>query len=74
VIDYRSESVVDAVHQISGRGVDLIVEVAPNANAGLDLDVLAPNGTIAVYASESDAPLPIRCARAWSKTSAVSSS
>lgn len=59
VINYRSESVVDAVHQISWRGVDLIVEVAPNANAELDLDVLAPNGTIAVYVSESDAPLPI---------------
>ncbi|HEY5821629.1 MAG TPA: NADPH:quinone reductase [Propionibacteriaceae bacterium] len=59
VINYRTESVAERVKAVSERGVDLVVEVAPLANLDVGLEVLAPNGTIAVYVSESDEPLPI---------------
>jgi NADPH:quinone reductase len=52
VVDYRSE---EAAGEIRGRvpeGVDIVVEVAPAANARLDADVLASNGTVAAYAAE----------------------
>lgn len=59
VVNYRTESVAERIEAISERGVDLVVEVAPEANLSTDLEVLAPNGTIAIYVSESDDPLPI---------------
>lgn len=59
VINYRTESVVDAVRAIRENGVDLIVEVAPEANLATDVEVLSPGGTIAIYVSESDDPLPV---------------
>jgi NADPH2:quinone reductase len=42
--------------------VDLVVEVNPNANAELDVAVLAPHGSIAVYATDDPEPLafPVR--------------
>ena len=62
VINYRTDDVPAAVRAISERGVDLVIEVAPEANLATDLDVLAPNGTVAIYVSESDQPLgvPVR--------------
>src|SRR5919202_1427380 len=41
VIDYRREDVVREVHKIVPDGVDTIVEVAPAANAAIDVAVLA---------------------------------
>lgn len=52
VIDYRSEDVAAAVRGACPRGVDVIVEVAPNANAAVGVQVVAPNATIALYAQE----------------------
>jgi NADPH:quinone reductase len=52
VVDYRSDAAVDDIRRHASEGVDLIVEVAPAVNAAVDLAVLAPNGTVAVYASE----------------------
>ena len=52
VIDYRSEDVVAAVRGACPRGVDVIVEVAPNANAAVGVQVVAPGATIAFYAQE----------------------
>jgi NADPH2:quinone reductase len=52
VVDYRSDAAVDEIRRHAAEGVDLIVEVAPAANAALDLGVLSPNGTVAAYASE----------------------
>jgi NADPH2:quinone reductase len=43
--------------------VDIVVEVAPAANARLDAAVVAPNATVAVYAQEPgrrEASLPVR--------------
>ena len=52
VIDYRSEDVVAAVRGACPGGVDVIVEVAPNANAAVGVQVVAPGATIALYAQE----------------------
>jgi len=52
VVNYRSESAVEDVRALAPDGVDVIVEVAPSANAALDAAVVAPGGTVAVYAVE----------------------
>ena len=62
VVDYRAEDAAAAVRALAPQGVDLVVEVAPTANAALDLAVLAPNGTVAFYADGSgpEVTLPVR--------------
>jgi len=55
VVNYRAEDAAQAVRRLVPGGVDLIVEVAPGANAELDLAVLAKHGTIAAYASDREA-------------------
>jgi NADPH:quinone reductase len=52
VVSYRSSDAAEQIRGIAPDGVDLIVEVAPAANAALDTAVLAANGTVAVYAAE----------------------
>lgn len=59
VVNYRAGDPAAAIRQVSPDGVDLVVEVAPVANAALDAAVAARDATIAVYASEGDAPLPV---------------
>lgn len=59
VIDYRTTDVAAAVRRLSPDGVDLIVEVNPDVNLDIDLEVLAPNGTIALYATETGDPLTV---------------
>src|SRR5439155_10462532 len=51
-VSYRTRDAVERVREFAPDGVDLVVEVAPVANAALDLAVLAPNGTVAAYANE----------------------
>ena len=41
----------------------MIVEVAAGTNAELDLAVLRPRGTIAIYANEGGAPLNLHVRR-----------
>ena len=62
VIDYRTEDVVARVAEIAPDGVDLVVEVAPADNLGLDLQVVRNRGTIAYYANNGgdEATLPLR--------------
>jgi NADPH2:quinone reductase len=62
VVDYRAEDAAAAVRRLAPNGIDLVAEVNPNANAALDAEVLAPNGTIAVYATDNPDPLsfPVR--------------
>ena len=50
VVDYNKADAADEIRGLAPGGVDLIVEVAPAANAALDAAVLAPNGTVAAYA------------------------
>jgi NADPH:quinone reductase len=52
VIDYRGGDPVAGIRHAFPEGADIVVEVAPAANSALDLEVLAPDGTIAVYAAD----------------------
>ncbi|HET8614334.1 MAG TPA: NADPH:quinone reductase [Actinomycetales bacterium] len=51
VIDYRRQDVVAEVRAVAPDGVNTIVEVSPAVNAGLDSQVLARFGSVAVYAN-----------------------
>jgi NADPH2:quinone reductase len=52
VVNYRGPGAADEIRAQAPDGVDVVVEVAPAANAALDAAVLAPNSTVAVYAAE----------------------
>jgi NADPH2:quinone reductase len=52
VVNYRTEDAAEAVRRHAPNGVDLVIEVAPSANAELNLAVIAPSATIAVYATD----------------------
>lgn len=62
VLDYRQQDVVAEVRKIAPAGVHTIVEVPPAGNAGIDAAVLAPNGSVAIYANDGGdhMTLPIR--------------
>ncbi|HET6826570.1 MAG TPA: NADPH:quinone reductase [Amnibacterium sp.] len=57
VIDYRREDVAARIRGIVPGGVDLVVEVNPHANATLDGEVLRPDGTAVVYATDRAEPM-----------------
>jgi NADPH:quinone reductase len=59
VIDYRREDVVARVRDIVPDGVDVVVEVSPAVNLGIDLKVLATGGTLAIYANDGGADLTL---------------
>lgn len=59
VVNYRDEGAAAQIRKIAPDGVDLIVEVAAGANNELDLAVLRPRGTIAIYANDGDQPFAI---------------
>jgi NADPH:quinone reductase len=52
VVNYKDDDVVEQIRAVAPRGVDLVVEVAAGENAELDLAVLRPRGTIAIYATD----------------------
>jgi NADPH:quinone reductase len=62
VVDYRTEDVVARVGELAPDGVDLVVEVAPAQNLGVDLEVVRNRGTIAFYANNGgdEATLAVR--------------
>jgi len=62
VVDYTVGDAAERIRAIAPSGVDIIVEVAPAANAELDLAVIAQRGTIAVYADNGggELVLPVR--------------
>jgi NADPH2:quinone reductase len=61
VVNYRSGDALDQIRRLAPAGVDIVVEVAPAANASLDAAALAANGTVAVYASDggNELELPV---------------
>jgi NADPH2:quinone reductase len=59
VVNYRNPDAVDQIRGLAPDGVDVVVEVAPAANAALDSAVLAANGTVAVYSSDGELELPV---------------
>lgn len=62
VIDYTTQDVAKEIRGFAPDGVHTVVEVAAAANVGIDQDVVAQNGSIAVYADDGGAPLsmPVR--------------
>jgi NADPH2:quinone reductase len=62
VIDYKQRDVAAEVHKIVPRGVDHIVEVSAARNSELDAEVVAPLGSVAVYAGSpgDQVTLPVR--------------
>jgi NADPH2:quinone reductase len=61
VVSYRESTAADEIRELAPEGVDVVVEVAPAANAALDGSVLASDGTVAVYATDGghEALLPV---------------
>lgn len=63
VVNYRDGDPAAAILAFAPGGVDLVVEVNPVANMALNSGVLAPAGTVAIYAHTPAAPdltVPIR--------------
>ena len=58
-VNYRTGEAPDEIRALVPKGVDVIVEVAPAGNALLDRAVLAPNGTVAVYATDGGTELEL---------------
>ncbi len=50
-VNYREGDTVAAIRDLAPDGVDLVVEVAPAQNLGLDVQVIKARGTIAIYAN-----------------------
>jgi NADPH2:quinone reductase len=59
VIDYRQQDVVAEVRKIAPGGVDAVVEVNAAQNAAVDAQVLAPHGSVGIYAGTGDESLTI---------------
>jgi NADPH2:quinone reductase len=51
VVNYRDGDTAATIRDLATDGVDLVVEVAPAQNLRLDLAVIRPRGTIAIYAN-----------------------
>ncbi|MEO8850295.1 MAG: NADPH:quinone reductase [Allobranchiibius sp.] len=51
VVNYHDGDTVAAIRKVAPDGVDIVVEVAPAQNLALDLQVIRPRATIAVYAN-----------------------
>ncbi len=51
VVNYRTADAAAEIRAAAPDGVDVVVEVAPGPNLGLDLAVLRNRGTIAIYAN-----------------------
>ncbi|GAA3269202.1 NADPH:quinone reductase [Dactylosporangium vinaceum] len=53
VVNYRDEDAAAQLRSAVPAGIDVVVEVAAAHNAELNLSVLRPGGTIAIYANDS---------------------
>jgi NADPH2:quinone reductase len=52
VVNYRDEDAATAVRKVAPDGVDIVVEVAISTNAHLDIEVIKPRASVAVYADD----------------------
>ena len=50
-VNYREHDAAAAIRDLAPDGVDIVVEVAPAQNLSLDLAVVRPRGTVAIYAN-----------------------
>lgn len=55
VISYRDQDAAAALKKVAPEGVDLVVEVAAAVNAQLNLDVVKPRASVAIYANDGGA-------------------
>jgi NADPH:quinone reductase len=62
VVNYREEDSAAAIRKVAPDGVDLVAEVAIAANYRLNMDVVRPRASIAIYANDggSNVPLDVR--------------
>src|SRR5215211_3800266 len=65
VINYRDEDAATAIRKVAPEGVDIVVEVAATANSRLNIEVVKPRASIAVYANDGGSgggglTLPVR--------------
>ena len=62
VVNYRTQDAAAEIRRLAPAGVDIVVEVSPSTNVGLDLAVLAPHGHIVVYANNNgdEVTMPVR--------------
>ncbi|ORB29499.1 NADPH:quinone reductase [Mycolicibacterium parafortuitum] len=52
VVNYKAGDTAAAIRAVAPDGVDIVVEVAPGANAALDAAVVSNRATIAIYAND----------------------
>ena len=62
VINYRDGDAAGAIRNVAPGGVDLVVEVAAAANSQLNIEVVKPRASIAIYANDGggEFSLPVR--------------
>ena len=66
VVNYRDGDTAAAIRDLAPDGVDLVVEVAPAQNLDLDLAVITPRGTIAIYANNGGDEVTISVRKTFS--------
>ncbi|MFJ5227585.1 zinc-binding dehydrogenase [Streptomyces sp. NPDC088400] len=59
VVDYRTQDAVAEILDFAPGGVDIVVEVAPGANAALDIAVAAQGAVVAYYSGGEDEQLSV---------------
>lgn len=64
VVDYRTSDVVAEVRAVRPDGVDIVVEVAPADNIGIDVELLNVHGLVSIYANNGgdEMRMPLRAA------------
>ncbi len=61
VVNYRQEDAAERIRALAPDGVDIVVEVAPAANAALDVAVAGADAVVAFYANDAEtAVVPVR--------------
>jgi NADPH2:quinone reductase len=60
VFDHHESGYLDRIHELSGDGVDLVIEMLANVNLGNDLGILAPAGRVVVVGSRGPVQLDPR--------------
>ncbi|WP_432496596.1 NADPH:quinone reductase [Kineococcus gypseus] len=59
VVNYREADAAEQVRRLAPDGVDQVVELALGANLELDLSVVRPRASIAVYANDGGVPVQL---------------
>ncbi|MBJ7355816.1 NADPH:quinone reductase [Nocardioides sp.] len=67
VVNYRAGEPEAAIREVSPDGVDLVVEVAPAENIGLDVAVTKVHGTVAIYANNGGDEMTVQLRSVFSK-------